>query len=443
MNDKKPAEYTVESIQLSSERLPTPVELGKVVSDIDIYEHLDKPYLTGTIGFIDNLRIYENADLLGGEKVTIKLKSIRKDAKAITNHFYIKKIAFDRKVNENEQLVILHLVEDIGFISNLQNINKSYTGKVSKIVEKISSEYLDTDFEITGEDKQNVKVIVPNMHPIEAIKWLTQRATTINGYPFYTFSTMAFQKLYMVDLGSMLEAPVINPNIAYKYDTTTNNTGSKTAKRRVIKGYQFGADAEDLSKLIDKGLVGAKYKFLDTFQDYSGQREFDFDIIKDVAIPMLDAGIIDDQPNFPYSNAYLHNEKPFNKYQSNTISLIRSSGAYRESEELERTKSYGETSLESEYKLEVISRTMDNILKKNVLTIIVPGLDFIDGDKHSTIGNKIRVEFPHTKADGKKSEKRIDAKKSGNYLIYAVRHQFKKEKYDAILSLVKIGNVRR
>ena len=436
-------EYTLQSVVLSSERLNNPVELARVTTDIDIYEHLDKPYLTGTIAFVDNARIFENADLLGGEKISITVKSSRKESKPITNNFYIKKIVADQKVNDNEQYLILHLVEDIAFVSNLFNINKSYNGKLSDIIKKVSSEYLNKEFEVTGEDKQDVKLIVPNLTPIETIKWLTQRATTVKGYPFYTFSTLAFDGIYMVDLGSMLEQTPLNPNIPYRYDTTTANSPNLDAQRRAIKGYKFGSDAEDLSKLIGKGLVGAKYNFLDTFKDHDGKNTFDFDLVEDVAKPIYDEGLIKDQPNFPFSDFYEVEGLSFNKFQSKTISMIRSSGAYRENEELEGTKTYGETALDSEYKLEIISRAMDNVLKKNILTMVIPGLDFIDGDKHSTIGNKIRIEFPQSKTDDKSNVKNIDAKKSGNYIIYSVRHQFKKNKYDAILSLVKIGNMKR
>ena len=440
---KNTKEYHLESVVLDSERLNIPVELRNVTSDIDVYEHLDKPYLTASLTIVDSHRIFEKADLLGGERISIRIKSTRKQSKAITNNFYIKKIIYDKKSNDNEQVLTFHLVEDIAFVSNLQNVNKSYTGKISDIIEKVSRDYLDVDFKITGEDKQNVKVIVPNLNPIETIKWLNQRATTIKGYPFYCFSTMAFKGIYMVDLGSMLEQPPLNPHIPYRYDSISASSKDEDTRRRVIKAYKFSHDAEDLSKVIGKGLIGAKYNFLDTFQDYSGQKSFDFDIVEDVVKPISDDGLLKDQPNFPFSSSYEVEGLPFNKFQSETISMIRSSGGYRESEELERTKTYGEAYETSDYKLEIISRAMDNMLKKSILTVVMPGLDFIDGDKHATIGNKIRVEIPQSQADVKKSTKKLDSKKSGNYIIYAVRHQFKKEKYDAVLTLVKMGNLRR
>jgi len=162
-----------------------------------------------------------------------------------------------------------------------------------------------------------------------------------------------------------------------------------------------------------------------------------FDIKKDLFNELIDDGILNSQANIPFSEKYLLNEKSFNKLVNRSITQLRSNGAF------EYYKSYGEEDTIAGYKLEIISRAMDNVLKKNPMTIVVPGVDFIDGDKHSTIGNNIRVEFQNTKPDVKPGEKRIDTKKSGDYLIYQTRHMFKKETYEVALTCVKIGNYRR
>ena len=85
---------------------------------------------------------------------------------------------------------------------------------------------------------------------------------------------------------------------------------------------------------------------------------------------------------------------------------------------------------------------MDNMIKKNPLSILTDGIDFLDGDKHSTIGNNLRIEFESSKPD-RDGEKSLDAKKSGDYLIFATRHMFKQERYDVALTCIKLGNYKR
>jgi hypothetical protein len=75
--------------------------------------------------------------------------------------------------------------------------------------------------------------------------------------------------------------------------------------------------------------------------------------------------------------------------------------------------------------------------------MVVPGINFIDGDKHLTIGNNIVVEFPKSTADRDRSISQIDTRRSGNYMIMSARHMFKKERYDISLGCVKLGNLKQ
>lgn len=430
------SEYLLESVLLESPRLSEPVELKEVATDIDIFESLDKPYLTGQVLILDNERLYENADILGAETITIKIKSIRPQTKSITNRFYISKVVNTEKVNNNMQILALHLIEDIGYISNLTNINKAYDGKCSEIIEKICREYLEHEIGSVSKDRQKVSLIVPNLNPVEAIKWIAARTTSISGYPFYCYSTLALDKIYFNDLGTMLSAPVLNQDMSYKYNTVTQQSPDPELRRRTIKSHKFSTEMENLTKIIMKGLVGAKYEFLNT-TNYN-QSKMNFDIKRDLFDTMKDDGVLNAQANIPFSEKYMHNGRSYNEHQNKTITQIRGSSAYEWPK-----RSFSEGIDTGDYRLEIISRAMDNVLKKNPMTIVVPGVDFIDGDKHSTIGNNIRVEFQNSKPDTKGNEKRIDTKKSGNYLIYQTRHMFKKEIYEVALTCVKIGNYRR
>ena len=61
----KRTEFKIDSVLFSSPRIREPIELRLNVTDIDIYESLDKPYLTGEIVFVDSNNFIENAELLG------------------------------------------------------------------------------------------------------------------------------------------------------------------------------------------------------------------------------------------------------------------------------------------------------------------------------------------------------------------------------------------
>jgi hypothetical protein len=434
--------YEFVSVLFESERTGVTAEFRNLVTDLDVYEHMDKPYLTAQMLMLDNEDILDEADILGGERITISIQSQREDTEPFTMKFYILKVLNTEKVNDNVQTIALSLIEDIGYISNLQNVNQYFNGNVTQIVKDIATSYLEK--EVVGDDaKQNVHLIVPNLSPLEAIKWITNRATDERGYPFYTYSTMVKDKLYMKCLGDLLAEPVMNTDVPYRNSTLAAQATNADVRRRTILSHKFNGEMENLFDVIRRGVIGARYNYLNTLYS-SGSEDFHFDIVQDLFRQLIDDGVLQqNQPNYEFSEKYEYDGQSFNEFDSRTITQIRSSGAYRTSEGDDYNLSYGECREPSDYKLEIIARAMNIMMKRHSMTMVVDGLDFIDGDMHKTIGNSLRVEFGTSNPDRDPADRTIDAKKSGDYLIYSSRHMFKKEKYEVVLTCMKIGNYRR
>ena len=112
------------------------VDITDVVTDIDIYEHLDKPYITGTVSFLDAERLAEQINFYGIEKFQMRVK-LRESAQSIEKSFVVTKVGKNIRTNDSQSLILLHIIEDIGYISEMQNVNKSYFGKGYDIISKI------------------------------------------------------------------------------------------------------------------------------------------------------------------------------------------------------------------------------------------------------------------------------------------------------------------
>ena len=432
--------YEFEQVLFESERLPKPVELKRVVTDLDIFEHLDKPFLSAEMTVVDQTNLYETASIIGGERITITLTSVKDDvATPITNKFYVTK-ARVIYTNDDSQLIIFSLIEDIGFISNLYNVNRYYSGKCGNIIEKISKQYFNKEVDQLSNEKQNINVIVPNLDPIEAIEWIRNRATTTEGFPYYLHSTLAKDKLYFRDLGTLLTQPVINPKQSFRIDKASlDSPNNKMIINHKFESYQ------NIITMIANGLVGSSYEYIDTTQEHT--RKFSFDVRKDLYDVLINKGFMNGQENPEFSTLYKVNGKSFNQIKSRNITRIGGSNAQRdffvdENDNHTWSNSYSESKTSAGYKQIVISQAMDNILKRAPLTMVVDGTNFIDGNKHSTIGTNIAVEFTKSSADRDTSAPQVDTRRSGNYLIFACRHMFKKEKYEVSLSCVKMGNLK-
>lgn len=432
--------YEFDQVLLESERLQKPIELKRVVTDLDIFEHLDKPYLTAEMSVADQTNLYETAGIIGGERITITISSLKEDvATPITKNFYVTK-AKVIYTNDESQLIIFSLIEDIAFKSNLYNVNRYYFGKCGKIIEKISKQYFGKEIDQLLNEKQNLHLIVPNMDPLEAMQWVRNRATTTDGFPFYLHSTLAKDKLFFRDLGTLLTQPVINPKESFRVDKASlNSLNNKMIINHKFESYQ------NIVTMIAKGLVGSSYRYIDTTQETS--RTFSFDLRKDLYDILIDKGYMAGQENPEFSTLYQVDGKSFNQIKSRNITRIGGSNSQRNffwDQDQKHTwdNGYSESKTAAGYKQIIISNVMDDILKRAPLTMIVDGINFIDGDKHSTIGNNIAVEFIKSTADRDKASSQIDTRRSGNYLIFACRHMFKKEKYEVSLSCVKMGNLK-
>ena len=446
----KNTEFTIESVLFTSPRIRQPVELRLNVTDIDIYESLDKPYLTGEVVLVDNNNFIENADILGAENITIALKSARTGTNTIVKNFYINKITHQQRVNDNSQVVVLHIIEDILHLANLFNVNRYYEGTGSDIIEKICGEFMGRQLTTERTDLQNLKLIVPNLDPLQACKWIADNLTSVHGFPYYFYSTLVSPKVVLRDLVSLITSVPLNTNSVYQWSQSAVQSHEEDVQRRTIHSFKLGKNSEDLFSVIQKGLIGAKYSYLDTAADNTNvEIQFPFDVVEDALAPAISSGAIPaTQNNVGYSPVFKVGSTPYNQMESRHITQIGGSNPYRvtklpdESDEIpQHPLTIGEAYNDAFYKLYVMRRSMDNLLIKSAITINVNGIDFIDGNKHSTIGNQLRCRFQHSNPEipiGNRSD--WDTKLSGDYLIYRTRHIIKRERYDMAHTMVKLGS---
>lgn len=419
---------SIKSVTIQSERIGDRiVDITDNVSNIDIYEHIDKPYLTAAITFADDKDVIASANIGGGEKIEIVLQSTRDDTVPVSKTFYLDTIIASTKMNDNSEFFVLHLIEDIGFLSSLININMSYSDNPSEIIKGISSSYLGKELLSTENTQKKMKLIVPNLTPIEAMCWIKNMSCTTEGYPFYLLSTLVNDELTFVDLKTLISAPVINADMPYSYSEATMAGGNPLAPshRRVIKGYKF-SDTDNLLSLIKKGLVGAQYKYLNPTKKDTEERDnhYVFDVQKDVIDIMPES-------KYHYSDEYKAKNKSFNEFPSRTITQIGSTDAYTDGSSYHQSE-------KGHYKLNTINRAIDHLIKNNPLSIIVNGVDFLDGTAHMTTGRKISVRFMRNMAP-EDTDYFFDNRKSGDFLIFAAKHSFNREEYTASLSCLKLS----
>ena len=111
-----PYDFTIESVIITAKRwefASEGIDIKNVCAEINLFEHLDKPYLTANLTFLDNANIGDNYQFTGTERVQITLISSdeRDDAgkntivKDIINHVLCQLIRYLKKLNLEEDLM--------------------------------------------------------------------------------------------------------------------------------------------------------------------------------------------------------------------------------------------------------------------------------------------------------------------------------------------------
>ena len=407
-------------------------DIARSITDIEIYEHIDKPYLTGAVVFLDPMGVLDKVKFQGLEEFYLTLKFPDGNKPSISRKFIIDRIIDTTKNNDNSELVTFHIIEEVGFISSFLNVNKAYSGTSREILEKIINEnFSEVKLSKVDEDeaKYNMMVVVPNMTPLEAANWIKDRTTSSYGTPYYLFTVLA-QPGYMhfLPLSTLISAPVSDTReYTYSQSTTASSSTSTDAAAKYYNINAYNSQLLEISKLIDAGLISSTHGYWDTSSGYDASQSFSIENTMGL-VPGFDRN------NFKFKNQYIHNNKRLNTIGSRKHYSIHSSYPYpdnysfRELENLNRA---------------MTSKALRSILTTGAIDISVSGRNFTTLGVNRSIGNMIKLRFLNnqTPTTSTNLSDLTDKVKSGKHLIYAAKHIIRKERYDVTLTCVKLENL--
>ena len=426
--------FSVLSATIKSSRNVT-INVSSVLSELIFYENIGKPFVTGYVSLVDNDRVIEGlTDIQGAEIFEIKYKrnTGRLGVKPITQRFVIQRIEKIAKANEFTQVVLLRLIDEGVYKSGLTNVNKLMEGQPFEIIDTLLKEYLNRDDLLTSakfNSLNKMRVIVPNMTPLQTAEWIRNRATNPNGYPYYLYKTAIGDKYIFADLETLLSSPVININNPFTDNQSA--TSSLSAQRDMVIEDMDQSEVDDLYSMVRSGVVGSKQQYYNvTTGDYE---EIDFNINNDV---IADIHLLNSKQKRPTIDGNLKFEDvEISNYQARKQSHVSISKPYKE------VQAYDEEYTEGGNKNKIKSRALQHLLDKTPIKLVVRGDAFIHGLEDYGVGNSVRV-IVRAKQESEKAMK-IDRKQSGDYLICATNYTLKFDKANAsemILLCAKIAN---
>lgn len=416
------------------------LDIKKHMAQLNIYENINRPYLTADLMVKDDFGLYDKFGLTGVEQCDITILQPGANGFSVEKNFIIQSVVATKKVNDYSEILNLKLIEKSAFDNKLIRFSKSYIGSPYTIIQKIVKDKLQADIDapsLLPIQSNKMKVVVPFMSPLEACAWIAERASTENGMPFFFYRTLVDDNYQFKSLEEMITTPIWNSDMPFIYSQAVTNYQSNPThpiNSYIVENYS-ASNKENTLDQLDQGAVGALYEILDAT---SGRREtFKFDA-NAMFRKFYDQNIFSQEDVPTLNTSYTYNNLGLADYSSKHISRVVMNNSYGNN-----FKNIYEENEVASFKLDATNRAIKSLLAKTSINITVPGKLFFTPDNH-TIGTQIDF-FYHTNdisvLDKQKvsREDTIDKRRSGKYVIFATKHSFLDTRHMVDLSAVKLG----
>ena len=413
------------------------------VAEINIYESIEEPSLSGTIAIVDDKSLYELINFNGTERIKLEMAGLGKDTDPVFEKtFIMTNIVKQLKGNDKSSIYVFDIIDEHGFISEAERLRGSYRGRIDDNVKRISLTQLNKSVDISYQFlskkdrvdaiQDDIRVIIPNLSPINAIKWLLSRATTQTGSPFYLWATIHDENLRMGNLDVMYRQVPFNDKLPYTYNPSNVNVAedkSEFEQGFTIKALGLG-EMGDTLHMVTNGPVGASQGITNlntgqiTQQHYDVQRTID-NLDKQDIIIRRNQNVFD--------NKLKLKDKFIGDYEAQHIHQVVSTGTYG------KFKSYHDEFEEAKHLKKLESNSIRDLLVKNMMSITVPGTAFFLGK--AAVGDTVNLNVVNDNLEvGKQSnaDDMLDKNKSGKHLIYDLRHTFRGTQHDVTMNVCKL-----
>ncbi len=203
-----PSEYFIDSIIIKSDINDKNIDIVNLFTSISIYEGITYNFMYGNIVLKDTNGFIESNPIIGEEKISFRIKK----KMGSEEYFEVKGQVYSITNREKEkgsnsiEIYQINFITDLAMKNQTQRVSKTYTGTVSSMVEKISSEYLNLKKVDKIEEKNpklyetiliektmdENKLNIPNLNPIESINFLNKFSYSQNQNDKNPFNTTFF-----------------------------------------------------------------------------------------------------------------------------------------------------------------------------------------------------------------------------------------------------------
>lgn len=410
------------------------VDVSNLVIELNLFESLKDPFVSGTIVIIDSANVANYVNYLGQERIDIEVTDIYNNTK-IKKSFAITNIRKQEKTQDSTSAFVISFSDFHMYIDGKKTFSKTYTGKPESVIAAISNEHLGKNVRIASASTQSeMRILTPfTRSPLQNMLWLKERCTTSVGHPFFLHASLYNDDLQLISIDTLAGQGPFNQE-PFNYTTPNRTVDTKYTREDFesltykIATLGFGQN-QDAIQLMAKDAYGAFYHFIDAFEMKT--YEDHYSILDPLGAMPKPNGTNDYIPRNAPGLGDPNHALPANSHHLSQVATTKI---------FEDMFSYNEERSIEKHMLKGKARGLRNFSVKALATFEMPGFAFLGKD---LIGKQqidvflpkdLPIEEDYTREEIK------DKKRSGKYIITNIRNMFKNSQHYVTITGIKLDN---
>lgn len=411
------------------------VDISGLFQELNIHDSIFLPCMHGSIVILDSKGLTQQLSLDGSENLLVDIRKTKtQDSESdytFRKVFRIFKQSNRKNLNQNAEMYILHFISEEYILSEQLKINRAFEDTYSEIAKTILSNDLGVDISyhvgnggLFSESIGLKKVVIPNLHPLDAIDWCAKKSLDVKESPTFLFfeNNRGYNFVTLNEL--FLQAPILGLNFVPK-NVNLNDMPEETQflgvkEFKVLSQYDF-------LKSVQNGVYAGKFIGFDPITRTIAQREITFDD----HYYTLEHG--NKNPNLAIveNRLGLNNTQMFDARQS-----VYVFGYYRkENDYINDNDPQSLNFVDDPYKY-IFQRKaiLQNLMMQRVQAVV-------PGNFNITSGVNVELQVPK-RGEKLNNQDHFDNTLYGNYLIIASRQCIQPNKHELIFEAVSDSSNR-
>lgn len=394
------------------------------LAEVNLFESIWEPAMTGRVAIVDSSSLAAAINFQGQEVLRLEW---RVGEKQYVRNFYIYSVSSQNKsTTTTSSTLVLDIIERHGYFSKFQRLDGTKAGEIGDIVDAILTG-IDAALTTADTSVQRIRIMENNRHPLDIVRWLSERATNDIGEPMFTYSTLnknsdenslETPNVKFRDLGGMLSDHPWEAEETFVYTLTPapSTEDAFTRDRYRIQSVSF-PENDNIFQLSDSGALRSTYYNLDLTNRTQDAVEFNAETHFD---NRQGSGSASEDHHTMFDDHFsLTNEDAETRVAG--LDSFFASGINTTSV-FDGYRGYNEETQYDNHQFRLSRESDILMLERERYSIMVDGYHFGATDNDRGVGTTINVRIPKDQPVYTDEANSLDLKRSGKFLIMNVRH---------------------